>query len=62
MRLFTRLSKFISIGLISTIVHYLALGFSVDEYRVMGKQPVTFTLAFMLSFSATIYLCRSVGD
>ena len=52
MRLIGRLSRFISIGLVSTLVHYLSLWlFLVINLELWISNIFAFTLAFMLSFS-----------
>ena len=52
MRLIARLSRFVSIGLVSTLVHYLALGlFVFVNLELWISNLLAFTLAFMLSFS-----------
>ena len=52
MRLVARLSKFVSIGLISTLVHYLALGLFVwMNFELWISNLLAFTFAFVLSFS-----------
>lgn len=52
MRLIGRLSRFISIGIISTLVHYLALGlFLWMNLELWVANLIAFTLAFMFSFS-----------
>lgn len=52
MRLIKRLSRFASIGLLSTLVHYLSLGFFVFiNLDLWISNLLAFSLAFMLSFT-----------
>ena len=52
MRLIKRLSRFVSIGLVSTLVHYLSLWlFLAINLELWISNLISFTLAFMLSFS-----------
>lgn len=52
MRLIVRVSRFVSIGLVSTIVHYLTLGLFIWlNLELWIANLFAFTLAFLLSFS-----------
>lgn len=52
MRLIERLSRFVSIGVVSTLIHYLSLWlFLVISLELWISNLLAFTLAFMFSFS-----------
>lgn len=52
MRLFERLSRFVSIGLVSTLVHYLSLWLLlIANLELWISNLLAFALAFMFSFS-----------